>query len=253
MKVLNTEEYIGEKINVKPVTKKALDDWFVEKDVDEKTKELIHICKLSYNKFTRRYDSQHSVHITDEYLKDGKFPLKFGKINGKFSCANCDSLVSMDGAPTSVLSFDCQNCKNLKSLVGAPQNDIGYYDCSDCGLETLDGAPNEVGNFVCDRNKLTNLNGAPKKVSWYFDCRYCHTLVSIEGAPKEIGGDFDLYQCTKLESLNGLPNKIGGELDLRGCYELKSSDLLNAERTLNGTDIKKPAQTLDTPINIHQQ
>ena len=47
----------------------------------------------------------------------------------------------------------------------------GYFDCSGCGLQTLENCPEEVtGTFFCDGNKLRSLEHAPKKVN-IFQCQ----------------------------------------------------------------------------------
>ena len=58
------------------------------------------------------------------------------------------------------------------------------FSCSDLGLISLEGAPQEVGgDFDCSYNQLTSLEGAPQEVSRYFDCSGCQSLTSLEGAP----------------------------------------------------------------------
>ena len=70
--------------------------------------------------------------------------------------------------------FSCSNCNSLTSLEGAPQEVGRDFFCSNC-------------------TSLTSLNGAPQKVGGDFSCSYCTSLTSLEGAPKEIGGDFNCY------------------------------------------------------------
>ena len=142
-------------------------------------------------------------------------------VNGDFRCYECNSLISLKGAPEKVGgTFDCSDCKYLKSLKGAPKEVGGTFDCSDCqSLISLEGAPKEVGgDFYCSGcNILTSLEGAPKKVSRCFTCSGCNVLTSLKGAPKEVGGVFYCLYCRHLNSLKGAPKKVGGDFNCYGC------------------------------------
>ena len=104
----------------------------------------------------------------------------------------------------------------------------GYFSCYDCkNLESLKGAPREVGRFFCciGCNKLKSLEGAPEKVDGYFDCSECDNLESLKGAPKEVGGDFDCTVCKKLTSLEGAPEKVGKSFYCYDCPKLKDYNI----------------------------
>jgi hypothetical protein len=48
----------------------------------------------------------------------------------------------------------------------------GWFDCSNCGLKSLIGAPHTVrGDFGCSNNQLVSLEGAPRYVGGYFNCK----------------------------------------------------------------------------------
>ena len=95
-------------------------------------------------------NSKSYITIRDTDLVNGKFPFKFGRVDKNFSCYNCHSLTSLEGAPQEVgRDFSCYNC-----------------------------------------HSLTSLEGAPQKVGRDFDCRMCTSLKSLEDAPKKIGGRF---------------------------------------------------------------
>ena len=81
--------------------------------------------------------------LTNEFFE-------FGEVVGRFSCENCKSLQSLNGAPKEVKwEFNCVNCNSLKTLEGSPQK-AGSFDCRRCNsLRTLEGAPKEVGEFCC--------------------------------------------------------------------------------------------------------
>ena len=74
---------------------------------------------------------------------DGKF--QWGKVDGIFSCNECNSLKTLEGAPKEVTyDFTCTYCNSLKSLEGAPKEVGRRFDCSYC-------------------NSITSLKGALKK------------------------------------------------------------------------------------------
>jgi len=106
----------------------------------------------------------------------------------------------------------------------------GYFSCYNNQLTTLQGAPEEVGewyggSFDCSNNKLTSLEGCPKEVKGDFDCSYNH-LISLEGCPKEVKGDFNCFH-NQLTSLEGAPEEVDGSFacthnlltSLIGCPE----------------------------------
>lgn len=113
--------------------------------------------------------------------------LKFNEITGKWDC---------DGDLT---------LTQLK-LAGIPFNlgiVKGFFDCSNSGLTSLEGSPDECTQFFCNGNQLTSLKGAPTKCK-YFMC-YDNKLASLEGGPTIV----DFYYChnNKLTSLEGAPDE----------------------------------------------
>ena len=93
-------------------------------------------------------------------LTNGQF--QFGEVKGNFDCHSCDSLKTLEGAPSKVgMDFDCHECKSLISL-----------------------------------------EGAPRKVGWSFSCEKCTSLISLEGAPREVVGSFTCRGCHSLKSID---------------------------------------------------
>ena len=106
----------------------------------------------------------------------------------------------------------------------------GDFNCSDLGLKSLKGAPQEVGkSFWCFRNKLTSLKGAPKEVGWNFNCSD-NQLTSLEGAPQTVGRDF-YCSDNQLTSLEEAPKKVGGGFY---CYNNQLISLKGAPREVGG-------------------
>ena len=152
--------------------------------------------------------------------------VKFGKVGGNFSCEDCSSLTSLEGAPEKVGGiFYCYNCSALTSLEGAPEKVGGNFYCYDCSsLTSLEGAPEKVGgSFYCrECSALTSLKGAPKEVGGNFSCSACSSLTSLKGAPEKVGGSFYCSDCSSLTSLEGAPEKVGGNFYCYYCSSLTS-------------------------------
>jgi len=119
-------------------------------------------------------------------------------------------------------------CKGLTDFKGVKFGVVtGDFSCHDNSLESLEGAPQEVGgNFYCSTNNIKSLKGAPKKVGGDFSCK-CNNLKSLKGAPQWVGGNFYCYG-NKLTSLVGAPQKVGGSFD---CH-------LNSLKSLEGAPQK---------------
>ena len=65
------------------------------------------------------------------------------------------------------------------------------FNCIFNNLETLEGAPEAVGDhFYCNSNNLTTLEGAPRRVGGNFLCILNKNLMSLEGISPTIHGDF---------------------------------------------------------------
>jgi hypothetical protein len=85
---------------------------------------------------------------------------------------------------------------NLKEEIKTSQLPVsfeevaGYFDCSHNQLDSLEGAPRDVGRvFSCNNNRLTDLKGAPTDVGTSFSCED-NPLASLEGAPMKVGNNF---------------------------------------------------------------
>ena len=208
MEILKSEQYVGEKLNIKPVSKDRLAELCKEPEVDDKTRQFIENNNLVWNPSTRCYDGDGDVRISKNIVFDGKLKIRFGKVKGYFNCSH----------------------NKLKTLECAPQEVGGYFDCSNNELTTLEGAPHKVGeNFDCRNSKLTTLKGAPLKVGGYFDC-FNNNLTTLEGAPQEVGDYFDCSN-NKLTTLEGAPHKVGGYFD---CSINKLTNLNGAPQEVSG-------------------
>ena len=209
MRILDSNEYISEKLTIQPVTKDMLSRMKEGISVDEKVRRFIEENNLKWNPKTMSYDCDGDVRVSEDIVIDGKLKIRFGKISGGFYCRK-NGLTTLEGAPQEVSgNFDC-SINKLTTLEGAPQYVGGGVYCGVNKLTTLEGAPQKVGvYFNCFNNQLTTLEGAPKEVGGYFNCSD-NKLTTLEGAPKKVGGDFGCYN-NKLTSLEGAPKKIDGD------------------------------------------
>ena len=183
-------------------------------NMDESIREEIkHFLKDNFK-------TNSTYQISKKPNKDGKFEVSS---NGYIEVKNEDITSLTNGLFiwTNIQgNFICSDCESLISLEGAPEKVDGDFFCNDCNsLTTLEGAPKEVGGyFNCSRcDSLTSLEGAPKKVGLDFDCFSCNSLKSLEGAPKEVGGGFSCFKCKSLTSLEGAPKEVGGDFYCRSC------------------------------------
>ena len=173
----------------------------------------VNTIDLKYNPETGRYDYDGS--LSARKLKKYIKPNKGGfTINfGK---------VTVD--------FSCSDL-GLISLEGAPQEVGGDFDCSYNQLTSLKGAPQEVGGeFDCSYNQLTSLKGAPMIVGGGFVCSY-NQLTSLEGAPIEVGKHF-ICSNNKLTSLEGAPQTVGRDFS---CFSNQLTSLEGAPQIVRGS------------------
>jgi hypothetical protein len=130
------------------------------------------------------------------------------------------------------ISFDCSGC-GLTSLEGCPKEVGVHFNCKNNKLTSLKGCPKEVGhNFYCSNNELTSLEDGPEKVGYDFWCDH-NKLTSLKGALEKIGSDFHCGH-NKLISLKGCPKEVGGDFD---CNNNNLTSLKGApEKVRNGYD-----------------
>lgn len=157
-------------------------------DIIEKSYNIwkAQLFQLLYNFKTKRYDYEYN--LSSSIVKKFIRPDKDG--------FTIDFGVIKGG-------FNCSDL-GLKSLKGAPQEVGGGFDCSLNNLTSLKGTPQILrGWFDCHSNNLISLEGAPKTIETWFDCSY-NKLTSLEGAPQEVGGNFRCTHNPNLHSLEGI-------------------------------------------------
>lgn len=126
-------------------------------------------------------------------------------------------------------SFDCSDL-GLKSLKGAPQEVGGNFDCSWNNLTSLEGSPQIVKKgFYCSNNHLTSLERSPYTLEKNFNCSH-NNLTSLKGAPHTVGRNFNC-SYNNLASLEGSPQEVGGNFD---CYHNCLTSLKGAPQTVVG-------------------
>ena len=147
---------------------------------------------------------------------------------------NEDGSIDIDGDVS--IDIDGDVFINNNDLIKIPfkfRNVIGYFDCSNTQLTSLEGAPNNVSlNFYCNNNQFTSLEGAPSSVGGSF---YCHNnqLISLKGAPNSVGGSFNCG-TNQIISLDGAPNSVGGYFSCFNNPNLPYSELFKIVDNVKG-------------------
>lgn len=113
---------------------------------------------------------------------------------------------------------------DLDSLEGCPER-VYNFVCSNCNLKTLKGAPKVVDeDFCCNENQLITLEGAPEIVKGDFSC--CNNnLISLEGGPRIVVRNYDCSE-NNVDITKALPDAVGGKFIMSIKSELKDK-LLN--------------------------
>ncbi len=88
-----------------------------------------------------------------------KIPIKFNKVNGYFSCLECD-LTTLENSPRIVMNnFKC-SWNDLTSLEGCPDFIYGDFDCNQNYIEDFKYFPKHVeGMIFITNNKIKSLKG----------------------------------------------------------------------------------------------
>jgi hypothetical protein len=139
------------------MVEKSIEDWCIELGLENFEIEENGIVNVDAN-------------VTISARKLYEIPIKFGIVNGFFTCGY----------------------NNLKSLEGSPSSVSGNFSCGGNELTSLKYSPIKIygGYFHCQYNKLKSLKGSPKEIPGSFEC-FDNWLDSLEGGPNKIGGHFD--------------------------------------------------------------
>lgn len=88
----------------------------------------------------------------------------------------------------------------------------GFFNCSNIGLTSLKGAPEQVEYyFACNNNNLSSLKSGPKYVGGTYDCSH-NMLQNLKGCATKIGRDL-VCKMNKLKSLQGCPKEFFGRFN----------------------------------------
>ena len=121
-----------------------------------------------------KLDLFETVRIEEEDLVDGKFPFKFGEVYN-FIADNI-GLEPLENSPDKVYSDFNVSSNKLKNFMGGPKS-VGQSFSANFNkdLESLDGSPEEVGNY--------SITG-------------CHRVRDIKGLTPVINGNLVVSQKT---------------------------------------------------------
>lgn len=201
---------------------------------------------LKLNPETGRYDYNGRMRVCEAYLIDGHFPIPFGVIKNEFDCNDCETLQSLENAPTEVkYDFNCGYCHELKSLKGMPQKiGGGIFLGGDYALESLEGMPEICngtlqayamkslkslkgcsqiikGNCYIQSDVLQSLQGGPQEVYGNLNINGNIKLKNLKGIAQKVKGGIGLYKCESLQSLEGISPDFHGEICIGECPNLK--------------------------------
>ena len=210
--------------------------------LDKKLKKMDYLIRLGGD-INARYGTGYSALSLAKFMKNddlvnfleerGAKEIGFDKEKAKefFWTASVEEINKVLSVLPDGYELDCDVDLSERCLTELPDFSKfivnGDFSCALNNLETLKGAPREVGgNFYCDDNLLTCLRGAPRKVSGDFCCQR-NQLTNLEGAPREVGGKF---RCDRnpLKSYEGKPEQIGGGF--------KAPDILSEGKRNAGID-----------------
>ena len=192
MEILKSEQYIGEKLNIQPVSKNRLAEWTNESSVGDNVKKFIEDHNLKWNKHTKCYDCDESVEIDKNVVSDGVLAIRFGRVKGNFVCKGND----------------------LQNLEGSPQEVGGGFFANSTGLESLKGAPQKVGgDFVFAFNSVESFNYLPLEIGGDVHCEY-NQLKYFDYVPNKVNGDFYYKNNPNLVLPKRKPNWLHGKFSL---------------------------------------
>lgn len=167
--------------------------------ISDKHRQLIS-QKCAYYKILRyTINDDGSIDVDQDVMLMGKklsrIPLRFNKINGKFSIRN-NKILSLEGAPNEVTkNFDCSMNK-LNTLKHSPRIVGGDYNCSHNKLITLRYCPEKInGDFLCGYNLLDSLKHSPLKIIGSFICND-NKISTLDGFPlleMNAGNHYEFY------------------------------------------------------------
>jgi hypothetical protein len=154
-------------------------------------------------------------------------------INGDFTCGH-NKLISLEGAPKSVVgNFTCGH-SHLTNLEGLPKSIGGFICAYNDHLINLEGMPESIKGalHIIENKSLISLEGAPKSVGGNFRLTGSIQLISLKGSPEIVEGNFECSYNNKLTNLEGIPKSIGGHFGVYGNKNLIS--LKGSPETVNG-------------------
>lgn len=95
--------------------------------------------------------------------KFSHFPVKFGTVSGNFNCSDNSSLLSLEGAPTSLTgSFICTYCPNITALEGIGEVLSGAKGLLYFTWEYIDKGG--LGFLQTEASRLAEISTAPFKI-----------------------------------------------------------------------------------------
>ena len=133
--------------------------------------------------------------------------------------------------------FECSD-NQLTSLEHCPSVVGGDFECSDNQLTSLKYCPSVVGgDFECPRNELTSLEHCPSIVGGNFSC-HSNELTSLEHCPSEVGGNF-ICSDNDLTSLEHCPSKVVGNFVISESWGMVMKGNVKGNMKVSASEIIK--------------
>ncbi len=146
-----------------------------------------------------------------ELLNEGKEELTFGSVNYK----DVEKIISDHSADIIARINGYVNLSEytMDELPFEMSSVSGYFDAERCGLTTLKGCPDWVGDvFNCNHNRLDTLSYGPSTVQGGFSAAY-NQLTDLSFMPTQILYWIDVSE-NQISSLHGVPDKINGDFNV---------------------------------------
>lgn len=172
------------------------------------------------------------------YNEDGNLIPKFGRIEGKFSCASTNKLgfqklTNCSNFPTYVGDDILLGHNQITDLKGFPKTVLGSIMLNDNKLTSLTGLPKTTKILRLDNNKLTSLKGICSEVEELYITK--NPLESLKYLPKIKNKKLNISNC-RLKRIDYISNVQ--ELGIYDCLQLETiTDLIgkNVKLTIRGT------------------
>jgi hypothetical protein len=190
----------------------------------------MHCIRLGLKNYTINDDG--TVDVNDHVYLDTpmvKFPIKFGTINGSFTCTH-NKLETLEGCPNHITgSFDCTN-NNLYSLEHSPKYVGGFFQCNRNHIDNIIGI-GRVGGLIIfsDNQNFYDPIGLTNDNEYYLFDTPIYFLLKL------LSTSFRTRLCP-IKKKQGDPWNLDRFIDLHQTYEFISGDKIHKHKFIDVCD-----------------